>query len=46
MNEPEGAIVFAESDIVQHSFRGWTEGAVVGGHRAAHRVSVFLNESR
>lgn len=46
MNEPEGAIVFAGSDVVEDPFWGWIEGAVVSGHRAAHRVGVLLSGSR
>lgn len=42
MSEPEGRLIFAGSDVAQHVFWGWIEGAVHSGHEAAHRAIGLL----
>ena len=43
MNEPEGRLAFAGSDIADIPFScAWMEGAVHSGHEAAHRVDALL----
>jgi monoamine oxidase len=42
MNEPEGRVVFAGSDIDDSVWRIWMEGAVHSGQAAANRVGLIL----
>jgi monoamine oxidase len=42
MNEPEGRIVFAGTDLDDSVWRTWMEGALNSGHAAAHRVQGLL----
>jgi monoamine oxidase len=42
MNEPEGRIVFAGTDLDDSLWRTWMEGALNSGHAAAHRVCTML----
>ena len=42
MNEPEGRVVFAGTDLDDSVWRIWIEGAVHSGRHAADEVSVIL----
>lgn len=42
MNEPEGRLFFAGSDVSLSMLNGWMEGAVDSGHRAAGRAAALL----
>jgi monoamine oxidase len=42
MNEPEGRVVFAGTDVDDSAWRTWMEGAVNSGHAAAHRIDALL----
>jgi monoamine oxidase len=42
MNQPEGHVVFAGTDLDDSVWRIWIEGAVNSGHSAADQVSVML----
>lgn len=42
MNEPEGRVVFAGTDVDDSVWRIWIEGAVNSGHRAADEASMIL----
>lgn len=45
MNEPEGRVFFAGSDIAESPFGGgWMEGAVDSGHWAAHRAGLVIGD--
>jgi len=43
MNQPEGPVVFAGTDIDDSVWRVWIEGAINSGHRAADNVSSILH---
>jgi len=43
MNQPEGRIVFAGTDLADSVWRIWIEGAVNSGHAAADQVSNMLH---
>jgi monoamine oxidase len=45
MNEPEGRLYFAGSDVSLSLLNGWMEGAVHSGHRAAERICSALGLS-
>jgi monoamine oxidase len=42
MNEPEGPVIFAGTDLDDSVWRIWIEGAIHSGHRAANNVSRRL----
>ncbi|MDX3640512.1 NAD(P)/FAD-dependent oxidoreductase [Streptomyces sp. MB09-02B] len=42
MNEPEGRVVFAGTDLDDSVWRIWIEGAVNSGYRAADTISLLL----
>ena len=42
MNQPEGRLFFAGSDLSFAMLNGWMEGAVESGHVAAGAVAAFL----
>lgn len=46
MNEPEGRLFFAGSDVSLGSLNGWMEGAVESGHRAAGVAAACLTRDR
>jgi monoamine oxidase len=43
MNEPEGRVVFAGTDVDDSVWRSWIEGAIGSGHRAAMVVNGILH---
>jgi monoamine oxidase len=43
MNEPEGRLVFAGTDVDDSVWRTWIEGAVNSGHRAADQACFILH---
>lgn len=46
MNEPEGRVFFAGSDVSLATLNGWMEGAVESGHRAASAAAACMTQAR
>jgi monoamine oxidase len=42
LNEPEGRVVLAGTDLASGPFHGWIEGALESGATAAARVTRLL----